>query len=71
MTARKWMLCALLILSTTSGCSLMPHGLQPAQLRKLNRGPALGRDATNFSIPDPEISRKSTQADPGADPFLR
>ena len=37
------------------GCQLLPHALQPSQLHKLNRGPALGRDSYNFSIKDPEI----------------
>ncbi len=39
----------------STGCQLLPHALQPSQLRKLNRGPALGRDTYNFSIKDPDI----------------
>lgn len=53
-----------------TGCSLLPHSMQPAQLRKLNRGPALGRDTTNFSIPDPALPDDGyKELSLGEDPF--
>ncbi len=48
------------VLCMTTGCQLLPHSLQPAQLRKLNRGPELGRDTYNFSIKDPAIPSEDT-----------
>lgn len=70
MTARKLVIPLTLLLAVMStGCSLLPHQLQPTQLRKLNRGPALGRDTSNFSIPAQRV--KSQQLDPmlHGDPF--
>lgn len=52
-----------------SGCSMLPHAFQPSQLRKLNRGPALGRDTTNFSIPDPQPPQDFGRLSLGEDPF--
>lgn len=59
----------LVMLVGSVGCSMMPHALQPSQLRKLNRGPALGRDTTNFSIPDPEVPQGFSHLKEGEDPF--
>jgi len=52
-----------------AGCQLLPHSMQPSQLRKLNRGPALGRDTTNFSIPDPDLPEGYKELSLGEDPF--
>lgn len=43
--------CAFSSLSILTGCESFPHYLKPEQLQKLNRGPALGRDTYNFSVP--------------------
>ncbi|HBN78667.1 hypothetical protein [Rubinisphaera italica] len=51
------------------GCSMMPHALQPKQLRKLNRGPELGRDSYNFSIPDPQPEKHQADGMMYGDPF--
>lgn len=59
----------ILLLASLGGCSLLPHELQPSQLRKLNRGPSLGRDTANFSIPDPQISQGFSRPALGEDPF--
>ena len=50
--------------------SCRSDSMQPAQLRKLNRGPALGRDTTNFSIPDPDLPDDGfEELSLGEDPF--
>tara|TARA_E500000305_G_C4003313_1_gene228541 strand:+ start:791 stop:943 length:153 start_codon:yes stop_codon:yes gene_type:complete len=48
---------------------MMPHALQPKQLRKLNRGPELGRDSYNFSIPDPQPEKHQADGMMYGDPF--
>lgn len=58
---RSCMLC--LVVTMMTGCQLMPHSLQPNQLRKLNRGRALGRDNYNFSIKDPAIPPREFSLD--------
>ncbi len=62
------LLVAMLTVSLT-GCQLMPHALQGNQLRKLNRGPALGRDAYNFSVPDPPTYTHKVDGLISHDPF--
>ncbi len=52
-----------------TGCSMMPHALQPSQLRRLNRGSALGRDSYNFSIPDPQPEKHQVDGMMHGDPF--
>lgn len=42
----------LFLMAGLSGCSWLPHSMQPHQLWKLNRGQALGRDTYYYSIPD-------------------
>lgn len=62
--------CSLFCLALfSSGCSMMPHALQPTQLRKLNRGPELGRDSYNFSIPDPPPKQHKVDGMMHGDPF--
>lgn len=61
--------CLLVGLAWLAGCSMMPHAMQPSQLRKLNRGPALGRDTSNFSIPDPQVPHGYRHLELGEDPF--
>ena len=62
-------LCLMVSLVCLTGCSMMPHAMQPSQLRKLNRGPALGRDTSNFSIPDPQVPHGYRHLELGEDPF--
>ncbi|HCS50077.1 hypothetical protein [Rubinisphaera sp.] len=61
----------LFVISAVSltGCSMMPHALQPKQLRRLNRGPELGRDSYNFSIPDPQPEKHQVDGMMYGDPF--
>lgn len=54
---------------SVTGCSMLPHAMQPRQLRKLNRGPELGRDSYHFSIPDPLKSEDSNDSMMHGDPF--
>ncbi|EDL59081.1 hypothetical protein [Gimesia maris] len=59
--------CLVLVLSGLSlhltGCSLMPHALQPDQLHKLSRQEK-GRDDMYFSVPDeiPELSNQESSS---------
>lgn len=56
----------LMIITLCSGCADMAHSLRPSQLWKLNRGPELGRDSYNFSIPskplDPEAEKLMSES---------
>lgn len=56
----------------SSGCETLSHKLSPNQLWKLNRGPELGRDTYNFSIPqadkDQLLHDLVKQTEPGLEP---